>query len=307
MDAVIQTIERRRWDILAERWRSYLPDSLGEMPGAFQAPAKDELLIDRMKGIGHGDSFSSIDDAPVIRTLIFEAARFCVERCLYFTRIAEHLAENGMPTAAVTSAYLSMIFGSRSLQGFLGIYYCFSREATWLIDIWPSASLTTSQGGVREWAPRIAAFISDRRIGHEHHWKLFIRLRSVTTRLPLNDNAMSVLRRLRDYGSFSSHRNDIQYNDHWPYHDLYQPLNEVEIGLLPAGWVVREQDLDHNLKIAQVLAFISARMLLDVLLPLRKFTDYCAEFRSRLTPDWHPLLSAGALSSDLNVLRGHPA
>ena len=303
MDAVIQGIERRRWDIISERWRSYLPDRLDEMPDAYQAPTKENLLIDRMRGVGPSNVFDSIDDAPVIRTLIFEAARFCAERCLYFTRTAEQLAASGMPTAAVTVSYLGMLFGSRSMQGFLGVYYSFLENSTWLIDVWPGASETSSQGRLKEWAPRIDAIVNKQRMGHEHHWKLFIRLRAVTTRLPLDDGAMSVLRKLRSHGNFSAQRNDIQYNDKWPYLDLYQQLNEAEFGLLPSGWDVDEDDLDNNLKVAQIMAFCSAHMLLDVLMPLRKFNEYCAQLRLRLSPDWHPLLNAGALSNDLDRLQ----
>jgi hypothetical protein len=217
--------------------------------------------------------------------------------------VAERLARNGTPTAAVTVAYLGMVFGSRTMQSLLGLHYCFSGNLTWVVDIWPNASATTSQGRLREWMPQIAAFINDRRIGHEHHWKLFIRLRSITTRLPLDDNALSVLRRLREHGSFSGHRNDIHYNDGWPYRDLYQYLDIADVGLLPAGWDVREQDLDHSLKVAQIMAYCSARMLLDILSPLRKFSDYCASFKQRLTSDWHPLMNAGALSDGLGHLR----
>jgi hypothetical protein len=302
MDTVIQGIERRRWDVISERWRNYLPDRLDEMPNAYQAPAKESLLIDRMRGVGSSDVLHSIGDAPVIRTLIFEAARFCAERSLYFTRTAEQLAASGMPTASVTVSYLGMLFGSRSMQGFLGLYYCFFENSTWLIDVWPGASETSNQGRLKEWTPRIGAVINKQRMGHEHHWKLFIRLRAITTRLPLDDGAMSVLRKLKNHGSFSAQRNDVQYNDKWPYLDLYQRLNEAEFGLLPSGRDVDEDDSDHNLKVAQIMAFCSVHMLLDILIPLRKFNQYSAQLRRQLSPDWHPLLNAGALSIGLDRL-----
>jgi len=306
MDSAIQEIVRRRWDFISARWRNYLPDVLDEMPDAFQAPEKNEILVGRMKVIASSNQFEDVIDAPIVRTLIFEAARFCAERCLYFTRTTEQLVSVGTPTAAVTISYLAMVFGSRSIQSLLGIYYCFSENSTWLIDIWPGASDTTSQGRLREWEPCIAALVNRQRIGHEYHWKLFIRLRSVATRLPLDDNAMAALRRLRDHGSFSTQRNGIHYNDCWPYCDLYRRLNDAEIGILPDGWSVDEEQLDHTLKIAQIVAFCSAHMLLDVLSPLRKFRNYCAELKLRLGPDWHPLMNAGALCDSLNRLRQHP-
>jgi hypothetical protein len=303
MDNAIQAIGRRRWDIISERWRSYLPDILDDMPNAYQAPTKNDIFVDRMKGLASSDQFDEVADAPILRTLIFEASRFCTERCLYFTRTAEQLVSQGTPTAAITTSYLAMMFGSRSMQSLLGLYYCFEANSTWLVDVWPGASDTTSQGRLKEWVPRIVALIDERRIGHEHHWKLFIRLRAVATRLPLDDEAMAALRRLRDHGNFSNHRNRIHYNDYWPYRDLYQQLNDAEIGILPAGWNVDEEQLDHSLKIAQVMAFCSARMVLDVLSPLRKFREYCTQLKLRLGSDWHPLMNAGALSTELDQLR----
>ena len=118
---------------------------------------------------------------------------------------------------------------------------------------------------------------------------------------------MSVLRRLRDHGSFSAHRNDIHYNDRWPYPDLYELLSDAEIGLLPAGWDVDVDDLDHNLKVAQIFGFCSAHMLLDVLSPLPKFREYCERLKRWLSPDWHPILNAGALSGGLEALQGQRA
>jgi hypothetical protein len=303
MDQAIREIQRRRWDIISERWRNYLPDGLDEMPRAFQAPAKEPLLADRMKAVRYSDGFDSIEDAPVIRTLVFEAARYCAERCLYFTRTAEQLAASGMPTAAVTVSYLGMLFGSRSMQGLLGVYYCFLENSTWLIDIWQGASETSSQGRLREWAPRIRAVVNKQRMGHEHHWKLFIRLRAVTTRLPLNDGAVAVLRKLQNHGEFSAQRNDVQYNDGWPYLDLHRRLIEAELGVLPPEWDFDDEDLDSNLKLAQIMAFCCAHMLIDVLGPLRKFNQYCIQLKLRLSPDLHPLLNVGALSSDLTRFR----
>lgn len=64
MNDAIQIITRRRWDVIAARWREYLPDSLDEMPNSFDAPKKDELLIDRMKTINSIDQFESVEDAP---------------------------------------------------------------------------------------------------------------------------------------------------------------------------------------------------------------------------------------------------
>jgi hypothetical protein len=151
---------------------------------------------------------------------------------------------------------------------------------------------------------RLSALTHRQRIGHELHWKLFIRLRSVTTRLPLAGDAMGVLRRLRDHGSFSGHRNAIQYTDHWPYSDLYELLNEAELGLLPGGWDVTENNLDRDLKVAQLFAFCSAHMVLDVLSPFKKLKTYCDQFRLRLAPEWHPLMNSGALSEALNEIRG---
>jgi len=37
----------------------------------FQSPAEEEILIDRMSNVGTSHQFSSIGDAPIIRTLIF--------------------------------------------------------------------------------------------------------------------------------------------------------------------------------------------------------------------------------------------
>jgi hypothetical protein len=297
-----QAISKRRWDLLAERWRNYLPAYLGEMPDAFQPPADDEVIKQRIKKITSEDKFESIEEAPVIRTLIFEAARFCADRCLYFTHTAENLADNGGPTAALTAGYLAMMFGARSLQSLLGVYYCFSENRTWLIDIWPKASETSSGGRTREWTPSSKALISKRRMGHEHHWKLFIRLRTITTRLPIEDDALIIFRRLKTHSSYSDQRNDIQYNDVWPYADLYQELTNTGIGILPQGWDIRHSDLDSNLKLAQILAFCSTAMLLSIVRPLPRFAAFSAALIERLAPERHPLMNSGALSAAIAQL-----
>ena len=255
-----------------------------------------------MRDVRSFDRFKSIGDAPKVRTLIFEAGRFSAERCLYFTRTAEQLVSRGVPTAALTASYLGMIFGSRAIQSFLGIYYCFQNNRTWMVNVWPGASDSTSQGDPKDWTPRILALISARRISHEHHWKIFIRVRSVTTRLPLEYNAMGVFRRLKNHWSYSSRRNDIQYNDLWPYADLNERLASVKIGVLPEKFDVTQEDLDCDLKVSQIMAFCSAAMLLDVLSPLPKFEAYCSQFKSRLTAEWHPLINTGALANDIEGL-----
>lgn len=302
MDNAIRKIERRRWDLLSSRWHSYLPDAINEMPDAFASLSDDELLLEKMRNIHSLDEFESIGDAPKLRTLIFEAGRFSAERCLYFTRTAEQLVSRGAPTAALTASYLGMIFGSRAIQSFLGIHYCLQDNRTWMVDVWSGASDSTSQGEPKDWTPRILALISARRISHEHHWKIFIRIRSVTTRLPLDDNAMGVFRRLKDHGSYSTRRNDIQYNDHWPYADLSERLVSAEIGVLPEKFDVTQKDLDCDLKVAEIMAFCSAAMLLDVLSPLPKFKNYCSQFKSRLSAEWHPLINIGALASGVEGL-----
>src|SRR5260221_7014511 len=296
METAIQAIGRRRWDIISTLWRSYLPDDLEELPAAYKPLSTDELLLETMNGVGAGGEFEDIADAPKFRTMIFEAARFAVERCLYFTSTAEKLAAAGAPTAAVTVAYLCMMFGSRGMQSLLGIHYCFYQNWTWLIDIWPGASETSSQGKPKDWTPRTFALKHAFRIGHELHWKIFIRIRSITTRLPLHDDPAGVLRRLRDHGSFSARRNAIHYNDAWPYADLYRLLNEIGPGVLPSGFAITEQDVDHDLKLAQMIAFCAAHMMLDVLSPLPKFKGYCTQLRGLLSAERHPLLNSGALA-----------
>ncbi|MGH9547807.1 MAG: hypothetical protein ACRD3W_00465 [Terriglobales bacterium] len=115
---------------------------------------------------------------------------------------------------------------------------------------------------------------------------------------------MSVFRRFREHGSYSAQRNSIHYADLWPYEDLYGPLAQKEIGLLPDEFTVGEEDPDQCLKLAQMMAYCSAHMMMDVLGPLPKFADYCAKFRLRLFPEWHPLLSVGALAAGMRSLRG---
>jgi hypothetical protein len=306
VENAIQNIGRRRWDVLSSRWRDYLPDVIAKMPKAYEAPAKDELVLERMRSIGSLNQFETIDDAPKIRTLIFEAGRFSVERCIYFTRTAEQLAAQGVPTAALTASYLGMMFGSRAMQSLLGIYYCFNQNSTWMIDVWSAASDATNQGRVIEWTPRILALVSNRRIGHEHHWKIFMRLRSVTTRLPVDDAAIGVLRRLQDHVNFSVRRNDVQYNDQWPYYDLYERfferLNGLDIGVLPERFDVTGNDKDYDLKAAQIFMYCAVAMLLDVLWPLPKFRSYCIQLKERLSAEWHPLINAGALAKDVAAL-----
>ncbi|MGA8614986.1 MAG: hypothetical protein WB760_25580 [Xanthobacteraceae bacterium] len=302
LNDAFQAISKRRLDLLAERWRGYLPADIEDMPEAFQPPAEDEVVIDRFNRIASEDRFETIEDAPIIRTLVFEASRFCSDRCLYFTRSAERLAHNGAPTAALTAAYLAMMFGARSVQSLLGIYYCFSSDRTWVLDIWPDASETSSGGRTRDWMPSSFGLISKRRMGHEHHWKLFIRLRAITTRLPVEDGALAILRKLKTHGDYSTQRNDIQYNDVWHYGDLYGELTSLDIGLLPPNWDVNLSDLDCNLKVAQIFAFCSVAMLLSVLKPLPKFKGFVERLRGRLNREWHPVMNRGALHTALSEL-----
>jgi hypothetical protein len=297
-----QLISKRRWDILMERWRSYMPAQLADMPNAYQPLSNEQIVISRVQTVRAEDAFETVEDAPVIRTLIFETARFCAERSLYFTRIAENLVVSGQPTGALTASYLAMMFGARSVQCLLGIHYCYVKNQSWLIDCWPEASETTSQGRLRDWTAATRTLISNRRMGHEHHWKLFIRLRAITTRLPIEDNALAVFRRLKDHSSYSADRNDIQYNDRWPYPDLDQDYAQADIGILPADWDVRLGDFDHALKMAQILAFSSASMILSIVKPLPKFQEYSLELRQRLAPEWHPLMNLGALANALAQL-----
>jgi hypothetical protein len=302
LGSAFQSISRRRWDFIAERWRGYLPAELKDMPEAYQFPVDDEVLAERMREVRDSDRFEALQDAPIIRTLVFESARFCGDRSLYFTRIAERLAQEGRPTASLTAAYLAMMFGARGVQNFLGLYYCFSANRTWLIDIWPDASEVTSQGQMRDWTPFLKALVSDRRMGHEHHWKLLMRLKGITTRLPIEEGALAIFRRMKNHSDYSDSRNSIQYGDHWPCPDLYNAAIQPGFGVLPVTWRIYSDDPDVDIKLAQILAFCSASMLLEIIKPLPKFRVYAAGFKERLSPEWHPILGTGALSAALSRL-----
>jgi hypothetical protein len=303
VDGAIKEIGKRRWDILSERWRGYIPFELSDLPQGYQPLLNDELFIESMRAIEDVGSFQQIEDIPKFRTLSFEAARFSMERCLYFSRVAESLIIHGTPTAALSCAYLAMWYGTRSIQIFLGVNYCFSGSRTWMIDFWPEASEVSSGGRQKEWVAKINGLVSNQRIGHEHHWKLFIRLRAVSTRLPIDDEGAAIIfRRLKSDENFSSRRNQIQYHDKWPYADMYDKVISGEIGILPKNFDFNIDDVDCDVKIAQLVAFCAAKMILEILAPLNKFREYSAKLKSRLTNDDHPILSAGGLSEQLRIL-----
>lgn len=272
------------------------------MPSAFEPFVEDDALREKMNSLVTRDQFESLGDIPKIRTMTFEASRFSTERCLYFTGIAERLVAQGSPTAALGASYLGMIFGSRAIMALLGVSYCFHQNFTWMFDVWPGACELTSQGKRKHWEARISAMVGKLRFGHEQHWKLFIRLRSVAFQLPLDENEIGALRRIKDHSGFSSRRNSVQYADFWPYLDLTRLFIDTSIGLLPANFDIQQENLDHDLKFAQILALCASSMTLDVLSPLKRHSAYCLQLKSRLSPEWHPLLNAGGLTDRLKRL-----
>jgi hypothetical protein len=303
MEDAFENIGPRRWNLLQVHWRSYLPPQILDLPACFSPLTDDQLIVDRVGAILERNEFVSIDDYPKIRTSVFEMARFSMERALYFLASAEKLAGSGRLTAALTTSYLSMFFSARSIMAFLGVAYCYSKNSTWLVDVFEGASEITSQGKQKHWREDVRVLVSGQRMGHEHHWKLFIRMRAVGLRLPLDTLELSVLRKLKEHWSFSERRNALQYNDLWPLPDLLTPNQSAMFGLLNDPMMrVGSSDLDHDLKVAQILTLGAVSMVMDVIRPLAKHSAYKQSLQARLTPQSHPVLSSGLLSQKLTAL-----